>query len=208
MNNLAQDVQDNQAIDNVLGVQQEEAPPLIPIQPQPVQVMIFNPVAPMVELAPEVEQDVQVLAMDELTDTDSDIEQQPHVHLPIPQVEIAPFPDFENLHPMIPLPEYEVQIEDLLGFEGNNLHGQEPFAQDIQLGMVQIVQPAFDPIFGNLSPLKPSPEAFRLWVNFFSQHSLKSKPIFIPDNWMNFITFLLMQTPTFDWAKSFLNSKA
>ena len=72
--------------------------------------------------------------MDELTDTDSDVE-PPQVALPIPPVEIAPFPDFNNLQPMIP---HEIQIEDLLGYDADNLHqlGPEPVDQNIQIGML------------------------------------------------------------------------
>lgn len=40
--------------------------------------------------------------------------------LPIPQVDIAPLLDFQNIQPVIPLPEDEIQVEDLLGFVGNN----------------------------------------------------------------------------------------
>jgi len=47
-----------------------------------------------------------VLAMDDLTDTDSDVE-PPQVTLPIPAVEIVPFPDFNNLQPLMPL---EIQL--------------------------------------------------------------------------------------------------
>lgn len=71
-----------------------------------------------------------------------------------------------------------------------------------------------DPIFGNLSPLRgpstlgPSPQALRYWVHFFSNQSSSPKPILIPDMWMNFFTFLLLQSPSFDWAKTFLESKA
>jgi len=85
---------------------------------------------------PEAVQNQQdhITAMDELTDTDSDVE-PPQVALPIPPVEIAPFPDFNNLQPMIP---HEIQIEDLLGYDADNLHqlGPKPADQNIQIGMV------------------------------------------------------------------------
>lgn len=32
--------------------------------------------------------------------------------------------------------------------------------------------------------------------------------VIIPDNWMNFFTFSLLQSPSFDWAKGFLQSSA
>jgi len=80
--------------------------------------------------------------------------------------------------------------------------------------MVQIAQPAVDPIFSNLSrighlpPLGPSPEAYRYWVKFFSHHSQCAPSVRIPDSWMNFFSFLFLQSPTFHWAKDFLQSNA
>ena len=123
--------------------------------------------------------------MDELPDTDSDADVKP-IALTIPPVEIAPFPDFNNLQQMVP---HEIQVEDLLGFDGvadNNNPAPKNLHQNIQIGMVQIVQPSPDIIFGNLSPLGslpplgqspkaavwtqaplgPSPEAIRYWVKF------------------------------------------
>ena len=108
----------------------------------------------------------------------------------------------------------EIQVEDLLGFVGDNVPAPEPVQQNIQIGMVQIAQPSADPIFGNLSPIEnlptlgPSPQALRYWVKFFSNHSNSSNSILIPETWMNFFSFLLLQYPTFDWAKEFLQSKA
>ena len=49
--------------------------------------------------------------MDDETDTDSD--PFPQVQLPIPPVEIVPFPDFNKLQPLIP---EEIQEDDLLGW--------------------------------------------------------------------------------------------
>lgn len=80
--------------------------------------------------------------------------------------------------------------------------------------MVQIAQPAVDPFFGNLSPigylhpLGPSPEAYRYWVKFFSHHSQFAPSVLIPNSWINFFSFLLLQSPTFDWTKDFLQSNA
>lgn len=132
--------------------------------------------------------------------------------IPIPQVDIAPLPGFQNIEPAIPLPEDEIHIEDLLGLDGNNSPQNADFYHNLHVGMVQIARPLQDPIFANLSPLptavKSYPEAFRYWVKFFSQQSTSSKPIFIPDKWMNFFSFLLLQTPTFDWASDFSQSDA
>lgn len=85
----------------------------------------------------------QVLAMDD-SDTDSEPIQQ--IQLPIPEVEIAPFPDFNNLQVFMP---EEIQEDDLMGEEeiqewlnanGANANGS-PRVNDngnIQVGLVQI----------------------------------------------------------------------
>lgn len=125
-------------------------------------------------------------------------------------MEIVPFSDFNNLQPLVP---HEIQLEDLLGFHGNpegfvdhNDPDNEIFNQNIHVGMVQIAQPAVDPIFESSPLLGPSPEAIRLWVKKFSQQSHSRPLVFIPDPWMNFFSFLLLQSPTFAWAKHFLQS--
>lgn len=89
--------------------QQEEAPPLTPLQSEHVEEVIINPAANGDQIFARVvaNQQEQVLALDEFTDTDSEAEPQP-VALPIPLVEIVSFPDFNNLQPMIPLPEDEI----------------------------------------------------------------------------------------------------
>jgi hypothetical protein len=202
-------------------VQQAEAPPLLPLQQVPVEdvpdgEIIINPEAledHLQQQQPQQLQEEQILAMDELTESDSDAEVQPVV-LPIPAVEIVPFPDFNNLQPLIPL---QLQPEDLMSFDDlhangdNNVNqGPEHPHHNIQIGLVQIVQPPADQIFGNLSPLGtlstldsttkdwtrtffgPTPDAIRYWVKFFSQHNPTSRPIVIPDAWMNFFSFLLL----------------
>lgn len=193
----------------------DEAPPLIPLQQEPQEEVIINPAGAAHLGAHGVMQDQQeeIIAMDDLTDNDSNGE-PPHVALPIPSVEIVPLPDFNNLQSMMP---HKVQIEDLMGFDGGNppQPGPEPVVnQNVQIGLVQIVQPDVDPIFGSLSPigtlppLGPSPEAFRYWVKFFSHHSQSTSLVLIPDSWMNFFSFLLLQSPTSDWASNFLQSNA
>jgi len=52
----------------------------------------------------------QVLAMDDDTDTDSEV--FPQAQLPVPLVEIVPFLDFNNLQPLMP---EEIQEGDLMG---------------------------------------------------------------------------------------------
>lgn len=66
----------------------------------------------------EPNQEVQVLAMDELTDTDHE-DLAPAV-LPVPHVDIVPFPNFNNIQLVLPAPKYMIRLEGLLGFDGNN----------------------------------------------------------------------------------------
>jgi len=54
----------------------------------------------------------------------------------------------------------------------------------------------------------PNPEAVRLWVKFFSQKSSSLPTVSIPDAWLSFFTLLLLQSPTFNWAKNILQSTA
>lgn len=96
-------------------------PALIPLHPEHIEEIIINLVGFDQQPNQEVIQNQEhVLAMDELTDTDSEGDFQP-VALAMPPVEIVPFPDFNNLQPMIPAPEDEIQVEDLLRYVGNNI---------------------------------------------------------------------------------------
>jgi hypothetical protein len=102
----------------------DKAPPLILLQPiLGPQDGHDNPNDHMAMLEEEIIQNLQnqvakppmaeeqVLAMDD--DTVSDIEQYSQVQLPIPPMEIVPFPDFNNLQPLMP---EEIQEEDLMGW--------------------------------------------------------------------------------------------
>lgn len=148
-----------------------DVPLLIPIQ-QEEQIdgvanadvnAVLLPVEEVIQNAPEEEEppqlpEEQVLAMDVDTDTNSEGFQP--VQLPIPEVEIVPFPDFNNLQPLMP---EEFPEEELLGWiNGNgNDNGQdsgddqnnneeeqnnnedvpqppEQFNGNIQIGLVQI----------------------------------------------------------------------
>lgn len=87
-----------QMVNDILG-QQDEAPPLIPLQQDPIDDIVLNPGdGHQFHAEDAVGQEPQVLDMGDLTDanTDSDVDVRP-VNLPIPQVEIFPFPDFNNL---------------------------------------------------------------------------------------------------------------
>jgi hypothetical protein len=146
--------------------------------------------------------------MDDFTD-DSDDEQlaAQNVFLPIEPVQIVPFPDFNNLQPVIPLPVDEIQIADLLGFVNPE---PKPIInnQKLQVGMVQLITPQVDPVMASIlqgaSTSSPNPDAIRLWVKFFSQKLNSISPVSILDPWLSFFLFLLLQNPTFGWAKDFL----
>lgn len=185
--NVAQQIaQQNVAQVGAQPNNEDEAPPLIPIQQaqggQPAnegvadhallveEVIQVNPLpADLPDMAEE-----QILAMDDDTDTDSDNIQP--VQLPIPPVEIVPFLDFNNLQPLMPK---EIQEKDLLGWvnandnanvQGNanednnaNDNGNQQFNQNIQLGFVQLYDS-----WPQFNPFVPCPEVLRLWVQHFS----------------------------------------
>lgn len=63
-------------------------------------------------------------------------------------VQIVDFPNFDDLQPVIPLPQDEVQIVDLLGFVNQ---GVPPFNQNLNLGLAHTFQPAVDPVLSSLT---------------------------------------------------------
>lgn len=90
-------------------------------------------------------------------------------------------------------------------------HYQPPFNQNLHIGFARLFQPEVDPVFSSLVPHKSftaNPEAVRLWVKYFSHHSPSHLNVSVPDAWLSFFTILLLQSPTFDWAKSILQSLA
>ena len=96
----------------------------------------------------------------------------------------------------------EIQEGDLMGWingQGNIFEHNE----DIQLGMVQLQDS-----WPQQPSLGPCPEAIRQWVRHFSDNSGNFSSVLIPELQINFFTFLLLQSPTFDQAKSFLQSNA
>ena len=148
----------------------------------------------------------EVIAMDDLSDA-SDNEPEPPL-LPVEPVQIVEFPNFENLQPLVP---EEVDYNDLLGYvnppvnEGNgNLHIEE----NLHVGFAQFYQPAAKNMWMNPLVFKPSPEALRQWVRHFSNPNVGMSSVVIPNIWLNFFTFTLLQSPSFDWAKHFLQSPA
>ena len=100
----------------------------------------------------------------------------------------------------------EIEEADLLGWiNGPEVGNQDPqqINQNIQLGFVQLHDS-----WPQFPPSTPCPTAIKSWVNFFSNPSHSFHSTLIPDSWVNFFSFLLLQSPTFDWAKDFLQSKA
>lgn len=145
--------------------------------------------------------------MDDLTDQSEG--EAPIPPMVVEPVQIVDFPNFDNLEPLIP---EEVQLEDLLGFiNHDDEHYQGPLHQNLQIGFVQLLQPDVDPILTSMVSHKfsqPNPEAVRLWVKYFSQRSPSYLTVLVPDAWLSFITFLLLQSPTFELAKNILQSPA
>jgi hypothetical protein len=202
---------------------EEPVPELIPIHNDlvPEAPQQNDPVQEVIQQLPPHEDDLHahevveeeegaVLAMDDLTDQfEGEAPSPPAV---IEPVQIVEFHNFANFEPVIPALEDEVQYEDLLGFiNPKDEHHQDPFHQNLQIGCAQILQPNADPIFISLASQKrfqSNPEAVRLWVKFFSQNSSSYPIVSIPDAWISFFTFLLMQSTTFDWANSILKSPA
>lgn len=134
--------------------------------------------------------------------------------LPIDPVEIIPFPIFDNLKPLML---EEVQVEDLIDyFDGPGmepqpaqLDNQQVQYDNLQIGLAHFIQPDADPVFSSWAPqYKPSPEAIRQWVRYFSQGTSSMPSVTIPDAWMNFFILLLLQSPSFAWTKDFLQSLA
>lgn len=157
----------------------------------------------------EQENEAEVIVMDDLTDA-SDNESKPPL-LPVKLVQIVPFPNFENLEPLIP---EEVDYNDLLGYVNppDNVDPAPVHQENIHIGFAQIYQPAAASMFSswiNPTPVfKPSPEALRQWVRHFSNSNDNAPSVIILDVWINFFTYILLQSPSFDWAKHFLQSPA
>lgn len=124
--------QDQLAVHPRLQPNLDDAPLLIPIQQEneaaedglvmPIAEVIQNN-EPQAEDPPLAEE--HVLAMDDDTDTDSDV--FPQAQLPKAPVEIVPFLDFNNMQPLMP---EEIQEEELLGWingQGNELKNPHQF---------------------------------------------------------------------------------
>jgi hypothetical protein len=126
----------------------DDAPPLIPIQPvehnnvvndeglimpQGQIIQIANPNAEEPPVANE-----QILAMDDDTDTDSDL--HPQAQLPIPSVEIVDFPDLNNLQPLMPEEFLEGELMGWINEGGNELERNHLENQDNGLEIPQVAQ--------------------------------------------------------------------
>lgn len=125
-----------------------------------------------------------------------------------PEIEMPPFPNMQNLQPMVV---EEVPLEDLVNFD--DLAPQQPLPEppthfeNVQLGFVETFAPPVDPgLFLPKASLGPSPDAIRLWAKFFSTVDQSLPTVTIPTAWMNFFTLLIMKQSSFEWAKEFLQS--
>lgn len=107
----------------------------------------------------------------------------------------------------------EVPYNELIEYLHVSDDEPDQFQQNnIQVGFAQIFQPTAEVAFSSWidpSPVhKPHPQAIRQWVRHFSHQSNSLPSIIIPDSWMNFFTLMLLQSPSFEWAKNFLQSPA
>lgn len=92
---------------------------------------------------------------------------------------------------------------------------QVPDSQDnspqnntLQLGFVELLEPAIDPVFNSLHPSHSMPADFyRLWSKHFNSPA-SSNTVHISPNWAAFFTASLMNPCSFEWAKKFLTSPA
>jgi hypothetical protein len=185
----------------------DEAPQLIHIQHAVVQAPkeVLEPVEEIIQNLQAIEQAPQeipnlpedVLAMDDESNTDS--KGFPQAQLQIPPVQIVDFPDFNNLQPLMP---EEVDEADLLGWINEPDNAPIPPQHvnlNIQLGFVQLQD-----TWTQHPLIAPCPKAIGNWVKHFSHPRHLFPTVLIPDPWVNFFSFLLLQCPTFDWAKDFL----
>jgi len=148
--------------------------------------------------------------MDDHIDASENEPKQEPAPLPLEPVEVVAFPNLQNLQPLMPK---EIQYDDMIDYLHEPKNEPEQIHQgNIQVGFAQFFQPeaeaAFSSWINQSSMLKPNPEAIRQWVRHFSHHSGNVPTVIILDSWMNFFTFMLLQSPSFEWAKSFLQSPA
>jgi hypothetical protein len=112
----------------------------------------------------------QVLTMDDLTD-----QSEEELHMPPLmdnlEVELPKFPNMQNLQPLMVK---EVQLEDLVEFNGLAPQGPLPVDpclhfDNIQLGFVDTFVPPMDPgLHLAKASFGPSPIAIRMWAKFFN----------------------------------------
>jgi hypothetical protein len=149
----------------------------------------------------------------------SDLEGGPEI-APVPlaavQQEVDVFIPMDNGAPLQLIPD-EIQEHELLGAPEVNVPVMAQVGNNFeQLGFVELLQPAQDPVFmQRLSPtnlsgcsaLKVNPEAIRLWANFLAPVDGAST-VQIPKVWADFFTMMLLSPKSFQWAKQFLSSSA
>jgi hypothetical protein len=133
--------------------------------------------------------------------------EQQEVNVFIPMDNGAPLqliPDEIQEHELMDAPDFNVAVVDQME---NNFE---------QLGFVELLQPAHDPVFmqrlfsANFpsSPaFKINPEATRLWANFLAPVAGASS-VQIPKVWADFFTMMLLRPRSFQWAKQFVTSSA
>jgi hypothetical protein len=111
----------------------------------------------------------------------------------------------------------EIQEHDLMDAPDFNLAAVDQNENNLeQLGFVELLQPAHDPVFmqrqfsanySTFPAFKSNPEAIRLWANFLAPVA-RASSVQIPKAWADFFTMMLLSPGAFQWAKQFVTSPA
>lgn len=140
----------------------------------------------------------QVLAMDDVTDSDEDIPPPPLVP-PVVEINIPFVQNPQNfLVDVVPL-------EDLIPFD--DLVPQpraqpDQLVENIQLGFVETYILPVDPMMLADSSLSkgPSPATIRCWAKHFFPLDRTKPTVTILTQWMDFFSLLLLKPGSFEWA--------
>jgi hypothetical protein len=169
---------------------------------------LFQPPQQPVEL---MDEDIIVAS----SDSEGGAENVP-IQMAAEQQEVNVFILMDNGVPL-PLILDEIQEHDLMDAPDFNLAAVDQMENNIeQLGFVELLQPAHDPVFmqrhfsTNFSAFpafKNNPEATRLWPNFLAPVAGASS-VQIPKAWADFFTMMILSLRSFQWAKQFVTSSA
>lgn len=147
----------------------------------------------------------QVLAMDDLTESEDEMPPLIDDLAGNAGVDVVVFPNLQNLQPLVV---EEVPLEELAAFEDlapNEALAPPPQFDNVQLGFVETFFPVVDPILQKAATSGPSPDAIRLWAKYFDTVDPSLPTATIPTQ--NFFTLIMLKQSSFEWAKDFLQSR-